>query len=46
MGAVCRFWVRHNFNFRRFALTSGNPDSGYKVCGKMEASKLQKRVIK
>jgi hypothetical protein len=46
MGVVHRFWVRRIFNFKRVALTSGFPDSVYEVCGKLVASKLQKREIK
>jgi len=46
MGVVHRFWVRHNFNLKRVALTSRNPDSACVGCGKMVSIKLQKREIK
>ena len=36
MGVVHRFWVRHNFNFKRVALTSGIRGSVCEVCGKIE----------
>jgi hypothetical protein len=46
MNLVHRIWVRHNFNLKRVALTSGIRGSDCDGCGKMVTSKSRKREIK